>query len=231
MQILKKGFAAVVMTVAFAGLSSTSFAQVKFADVSFADAQKQAAKEKKIIMVDYYTDWCKWCKVLDQRTYIDREVGAFANEHYVSIKINAEKGEGIALAKQMKIEGYPTIVFYDAKGKEIERVVGYQDAEKFLRSLKAAQQGGMKAVLDKLQKTEANNANLWLAAASHYAETGDKVKANEAYDKVISLDKSEEKNLKGEALYGKAFLRAQGSTCSIPEAQRGTSGNDHPDDA
>lgn len=209
MQIIKKGFMGTAMMAVLA-ISSQSFAQVKFADVSFADAQKQAAKEKKLIMVDYYTDWCKWCKVLDQRTYMDRAVGDFANERYVSIKVNAEKGEGIALAKKNGVEGYPTIVFYDSKGKEVERVVGYQDGEKFLRSLKAAEQGGMKAILGKLEKTEANNPDLWLQAANHYAETGDKLKANDAYDKVVSLDKTEAKNLKGEALYGKAFLMDAG---------------------
>jgi thioredoxin-related protein len=209
MQILKKGFYAAV-TMAALSVSSLSFAQVQFVESSFADAQKQAAKEKKLIMVDYYTDWCKWCKVLDQRTYIDREVGKYANEHFVNLKINAEKGEGIALAKKNGVQGYPTIAFYDAKGKEVDRVVGFQDAEKFLRSLKTAKEGGISAILNKLQNTEASNAMLWLQAANYHAEKSDITKANEAYDKVIALDKSDDKAFKAEATYGKAFIMQPG---------------------
>jgi thioredoxin-related protein len=210
MQILKKSLYAAI-AVATLSISSLSFAQVQFTDVSFADAQKQAAKEKKLIMVDYFTDWCKWCHVLDQRTYIDREVGKFANEHFVNLKINAEKGEGIALAKKNGVQGYPTIAFYDAKGKEIDRVVGFQDAEKFLRSLMAAKEGGITSILTKLQNAEANNAMLWLQAANYQAEKGDVVKANESYDKVIALDKTEDKAYKAEATYGKAFIMQPGA--------------------
>lgn len=209
MSFLKKSvYAALRVSVAVAtmSVSSLAVAQVKFDDISFADAQKQAAKEKKLIMVDYFTDWCKWCHVLDQRTYIDREVGKYANEHFVNLKINAEKGEGIALAKKNGVQGYPTIAFYDAKGKEVSRVVGFQDAEKFLRSLKTAKEGGMTSILEKLQKSEAQNPTLWLQAAGYYAEKDDIANANAAYDKVIALDKTEAKELKAEATYGKAFL-------------------------
>lgn len=209
MQILKKSFYAAI-AVATLSLSSVSFAQVKFADLSFADAQKQAAKENKLIMIDYFTDWCKWCHVLDQRTYNQFEVGKYANEHFVNLKINAEKGEGIALAKKNGVTGYPTIAFYDAKGKEVSRVVGFQDAEKFLRSLKVAKEGGMTTILEKLQKSEANNAMLWLQAANFYAEKADAANANAAYNKVIALDNTEEKNFKAEATYGKAFLLPKG---------------------
>jgi thioredoxin-related protein len=209
MQILKKSLYAAI-AVATLSMSSLAMAQVKFDDLSFADAQKQATKEKKLIMVDYYTDWCKWCHVLDQRTYNQFEVGKFANENFVNLKINAEKGEGIALAKKNGVSGYPTIAFYDAKGKEVSRVVGFQDAEKFLRSLKVAKEGGMTTILEKLQKSESQNAMLWLQAANHYAEQGDAGNANIAYDKTIALDNTAEKNFKAEATYGKAFLLPKG---------------------
>ena len=208
MSISKKSFYAAA-AVAVMSISTASFAQVKFDDLSFADAQKQAAKENKLIMIDYYTDWCKWCHVLDQRTYIDREVGKFANEHFVNLKINAEKGEGIALAKSNKIQGYPTIAFYDSKGKEVDRVVGFQDAEKFLRSLKAVKEGGISAVLTKVQKSD--NPEHWLIAANYHAEKQDLASANTAYDKVIALDKSETKALKAEATYMKAFIMPEGA--------------------
>jgi thiol:disulfide interchange protein len=134
---MKKIFAFVIAVVLF-GSSSISDAEVHFKDVAFADALKQAKKEKKIIMVDYYTDWCGWCKRLDRDTYSSEEIGKYADENIISLKLNAEKGEGINLAKKSEISGFPTIIFYNGDGKEIHRIVGYKPAPAFIQEMMKA---------------------------------------------------------------------------------------------
>lgn len=133
---MKKLF--LLVTVLFFGVGLR--AEVVFSELSFDDAVKQAKKDKKVIMVDYYTDWCGWCKVLDKKTYSDVAVGEYAKTSFVSLKINAEKGEGISLSKKHKVQGFPTIVFYNENGEEVHRVVGYQEADRFLQSMKIAYQ-------------------------------------------------------------------------------------------
>ena len=86
-------------------------------------------------MVDYYTSWCGWCKRLDRDTYSSDEIGKYADENIVSLKLNAEAGEGIGLAKKSGISGFPTIIFYNADGKEIHRVVGYKPAPGFMQEM------------------------------------------------------------------------------------------------
>jgi thiol:disulfide interchange protein len=115
-----------------------SQAEVTFSKASFSEALKLAKEQKKAIMIDYYTDWCGWCKVLDKKTYTDSEVGKYADENFISLKIDAERGEGVELSKRSKIQGFPTIIFYNESGEEIHRVVGYQDAKRFLESMKVA---------------------------------------------------------------------------------------------
>jgi thiol:disulfide interchange protein len=129
------GFFAFSVLLSIAGVAS---AEVTFANLSFADAVKQAKKEKKLVMVDYYTTWCGWCKVLDKKTYTNKAVGEYANANMVSLKIDAEKGEGINLVRRSSIQGYPTIIFYDGEGKEVSRIVGYVDAPAFLERMKMA---------------------------------------------------------------------------------------------
>lgn len=118
--------------------ASVSYSEVHFKDLAFKDALKEAAKGHKVIMVDLYTDWCGWCKKLDRDTYSDDTVGKYADENFVSLKINAEKGEGISLAKNYQVSGYPTILFFNEKGEEIHRLVGYQAAIKFKETLEVA---------------------------------------------------------------------------------------------
>jgi len=57
------------------------------------------------------------------------------------MKVDAEKGEGVDLAKQYNVHGYPTIVFIQNDGKEIDRIVGYLPPKPFLDELKRIERG------------------------------------------------------------------------------------------
>jgi len=52
------------------------------------------------------------------------------------MKVDAEKGDGVDLAKQYNVHGYPTVVFVQNDGKEIDRIVGYLPPKSFLDELK-----------------------------------------------------------------------------------------------
>jgi thiol:disulfide interchange protein len=130
-----KKISAFVFACLIFGSSQMSFAEVHFKDLTFAEALKQAKRERKIIMIDYYTTWCGWCKRLDRDTYSSTEIGKYADTNIISLKLNAEAGEGMALARQSKISGFPTIIFYNADGKEIHRVVGYKPAPGFMQEM------------------------------------------------------------------------------------------------
>ena len=57
------------------------------------------------------------------------------------MKIDAEKGEGIELAKRFGVRGFPTIVFANQKGEEVDRIVGYRGPEEFLNQLERITSG------------------------------------------------------------------------------------------
>ena len=200
-----RSFVASIIVIAAFAISAR--AEVEFRNVSFSEAQKLSAKEHKPIMVDFYTTWCGWCKVLDRKTYTDDNVAKIANSKFICLKIDAEKGEGIDLAKKLSINGYPTIVFFDKDGGVIDRVVGYQDADHFAKSLEQAAAGGSKALIDELEKNPGNkDASKWLLASDYFAEHGNNAKSLAAFKKVIALDPDNKQNLKEEAMYGVAFL-------------------------
>jgi len=94
------------------------------------------AKEKgRPTMIDVYTDWCGWCKVLDKEVYTKAEVIELSKS-FVCIKVDGDKAKELVAKHQVK--GYPTIFFTDKDGKEVHRIVGYEPAEKFLADMKAA---------------------------------------------------------------------------------------------
>ncbi|HOX09199.1 MAG TPA: peptide chain release factor-like protein [Candidatus Omnitrophota bacterium] len=86
------------------------------------DALKTAKDGGKPVMVDFYTDWCGWCKKLDSETYSNSKVSKLA-EKFVCVKIDAEREP--ALASKYQVTGYPTILFLDGSGKVLARIPGY----------------------------------------------------------------------------------------------------------
>ncbi len=118
-----------------------SLADVEFANGSYAEILDKAKQENKIVMIDFITDWCKWCVETDRKVYTNSDVYAYANEHQINWKIDAEKGEGPELAKKYGVKGFPTIVFTQPDGVEIDRIYGYLPAEQFLQKMKEYHSG------------------------------------------------------------------------------------------
>jgi thiol:disulfide interchange protein len=97
-------------------------------------AQKAAADSGKLIMVDFYTDWCGWCKRLDRDTFPNKTV-VDAARNFISLRLNAEK-EGRPLARKHGVRGYPTIMFFDHTGKLVGRIGGYLKPAPFAATMK-----------------------------------------------------------------------------------------------
>jgi thiol:disulfide interchange protein len=101
-------------------------------------ALKKAKKDKKLVMVDLYTDWCGWCKKLDRDTYSDKNVQAMLGKSFVAVKLNPEKSpRANQLARQFGTRGFPHILFLDDSGKMISEISGYRPAKDFQESLDA----------------------------------------------------------------------------------------------
>ena len=103
---------------------------------NYDSAVEKAKKEKKIVMVDIYTDRCGWCKCLDRDTYSDQNVQAKLAKDFVSVKVNPEKSDaGAKLAQQFGVRGFPFIGFVGTDGKLVTQISGYLPAAEFLKKL------------------------------------------------------------------------------------------------
>ncbi len=88
-------------------------------------ALEVARTEGKLIVADVYTDWCGWCKKMDQNIYSDPAIIALSRQQ-VFVKVNAEDGgQGQNFAEQMGVKGYPTTIILDGQGKVLNIARGY----------------------------------------------------------------------------------------------------------
>jgi thioredoxin-related protein len=114
---------------------------------NMSDGYAKAVKENKILIVDVYTDWCYWCKVMDKKTYEDKEIVAKINEYAIAVKFNPEvNGNHVVngeimnsgqllnyLNKGGRNSGYPTTFFWKklTDSKAIASYPGFREAPEF----------------------------------------------------------------------------------------------------
>lgn len=118
-----------------AGQAGPAFASVR----SSGELDALLKTSGRPVMLDFYADWCVSCKEMEHLTFTDSRVQArLAQLHLVRADVTANNPDDQALLKRFNLFGPPGIIFFDRNGNEIGRVVGYQAAETFLRSLDRA---------------------------------------------------------------------------------------------
>ncbi len=63
--------------------------------LTLAEMQAAYKTQPRPILIDMYTDWCGWCKVMDKETYNNAKVAAYINEKYYAVKFNAESKDSV----------------------------------------------------------------------------------------------------------------------------------------
>ena len=98
-------------------------------------------RKSKPVMLDFYADWCVSCKEMEKFTFSDPAVRARLDGMLLlQADVTANTDEHKALLKRFSLFGPPGIIFFDAQGREIKglRVIGYQNAERFQKTLNLA---------------------------------------------------------------------------------------------
>jgi thiol:disulfide interchange protein DsbD len=114
--------------------------KVEFARVrSVAELDQALARaDGKVAILDFYADWCVSCKEMEKLTFTDERVKRkLANVLLLQIDVTANNEDDKAMLKRFNLFGPPGIIFFNKQAQEIQggRVIGYQNAEKFLQSL------------------------------------------------------------------------------------------------
>ena len=125
----------------------TQAAKNKIVWYSMTAGLAKAKKENKMLVVDVYTDWCYWCKVMDQETYGNAAVIKKMNANFVAVKFNPEvngthlvNGENMSseqlvrfLNKGGRVPGYPMTYVWKTLTDQttISPYTGYLDTTTF----------------------------------------------------------------------------------------------------
>ena len=108
---------------------------------NLADLDTVLQSAGRPVMLDFYADWCVSCKEMEHLTFSDPRVSARLDSLLLlQADVTRNSADDRALLKRFGLFGPPGLLFFDAQGHELvsQRVIGYQDAPRFLASLAAA---------------------------------------------------------------------------------------------
>jgi thioredoxin-related protein len=138
-----------ITIIFFISLSIFAFSQkenIKW--YSIEEAEKLIKDNPRPIFIDAYTDWCGWCKKLDQDTFSNLIIADILTTKFYPVKFNAEGKNDVTFqgktfindgksgnAHQLAVAllkgqlSYPTVVFLNEKGQFLTPVPGYRSAK------------------------------------------------------------------------------------------------------
>jgi tetratricopeptide (TPR) repeat protein len=168
------------------------------------EAIKMANDSGRYVLANFYTDWCKWCKIQDESTFTDKRVIAMTGKFYF-VRLNAEIDT--AKAREFGVNGYPTVVVLDKNGLELDRILGYEKPADFVKTVDNYLKGiGTKNALEAEIRTKPKDLKLKYEVGEKYVGRGDFAQARASFQQVLSSDPNNASGLNDKAAVEMAML-------------------------
>lgn len=101
---------------------------------AYNEGLSRGKSEDKKVFLNFYADWCRYCKMMDQKTFRNKEVIAYLNENFVPVRVNSDKNRKVS--REYNVTGLPVSWFISEQGENIGSQPGYIPPDLMLPLLK-----------------------------------------------------------------------------------------------
>lgn len=102
---------------------------------SYDNFLREARKQDKIAILDFWASWCAPCKKMDKETFSNPELAKHLNENFLIYKVNVDTFDGMEIANKFDVESFPTIITLDSRGQFIDEMKGFFPANYLIEKL------------------------------------------------------------------------------------------------
>ena len=130
-------------------LVNNAYTQSEVKWYTIKEAQELSKRNPKAILIDVYTEWCTWCKVMDKKTWTNPVIAKYVNENYYAVKFDAESLDTVIFKDYTFINenktrrathqfaiailngkmSYPSIAYLDKEMQLVTAIPGYKKPE------------------------------------------------------------------------------------------------------
>jgi thiol-disulfide isomerase/thioredoxin len=103
-------------------LFSNNPSQTTFFKGSLEEAFKKAGEEGKLILIDFYAEWCTPSIWMKETTYADSLIQNLMDHNYISTRIDIDDIQGYAMKEKYEVKYLPTILILSSSGKLLLRI-------------------------------------------------------------------------------------------------------------
>ncbi len=113
--------------------------KLEFYNGTYDNFLREAKKIKKPIILNFWASWCSPCQKLDKETFANSDFANYANNNFISYKVDIDSYDGMEITDRFSVESFPTILILDHKANFAARLKGYytpQGLEAELKKIK-----------------------------------------------------------------------------------------------
>lgn len=125
-----------LLSIGFAAHATNT--TIEFSKAGYSEIFKIAKKENKAVMLFFHFDGCPPCAKMQKETFINSEVAGFYNSHFINFEIITTTEEGKKLSEKYNVKLKPTVVYTDAAGNELGRIIGFYEPAGFITQAQKA---------------------------------------------------------------------------------------------
>lgn len=91
--------------------------QVSFYSGSYDNFLREARKQNKVAILDFWASWCAPCQKMDKETFKNPELAAYINQNFLVYKVNVDTFDGMEIANRFSVESFPTLIKLNSRGR------------------------------------------------------------------------------------------------------------------